>query len=943
MFTKTKALFVLFSFVLFSPLNAFATEAVNSSNDQYEKALQSYHQEDFSSAYIHLKNTLKENSDHIPAQILMGKMLVKKGFFIDASLILNEALTLGGDIEFIIAPLAESLFYQKAYDEVINLGKGKQLSAKSVFQWKMLAARAYNKLQQSSQELKAYQLAHQYSSNNSEKTSSINGLASFYLAQQNFAKAEVLLEKSFAIESDNYLTWYIKGQIEKKQGEIEQATSSLKQAHSLNSKYIDISRALANAYLQQGKNEQALEMVEQVLLKAPFDPRAKLLKANLLLAENNNELAKTTLNALNQQMGLIPEQVVLDNDWLLFINGISAYLLENYESAIRELIKYNYSNPDNLHATAMIADAYIKLNQPNYAREILDKHSIQVAENLNLSILLCDLYIKDNKLFKCQNLLEKVIVLHPKAEQIPLIQAKLFVGRKHFKQAISLLENSSSQALSTEIKSYLISLYMRTRQYAKAAKLIDNLLQQYPNNLPLINAMSAALIKLNQPKQAYNVAKLILSVEPNHFAARYNQASALLELRQPQQAKEMLLSLIKEQPNNKDSRLLLAKADVSMGDASAAIQTLEHLLISDETNRAANEMLVALFKLTGQYEQALNKLNILLRYDRLASQYIRTKAEIHIALGDKEQVQKQFNILFDLWYDDAPNLVVLSRLQRRATYLDGARASINRALKIAPHLSTVIYADARLSLYEKELSSTNKKIVSLKKTVKNSSKVIMLEGDMYLSNKQAEKAQMSYLKAFSLNNNNGMAIAKSYNLAIAGFLSEQFEQTLIQALLKQKHNFLYRNLLADYYLLNQRYNEARYEYLQIKDIAKLPNKADVLNNLAYASMHEDLSSAAEFAKEASEIKPNSATILDTYGWILSKQNQYKQSLGILRQANAVNANDPAIQFHLGYTLAKLGRTNEAIELIKQSLASKVTFDDIKQAEKLLNSLIIKPQ
>lgn len=942
MINKTNLTVMFFLFVLLIQATQVLAQS-SSSHEHYEKALQSYNQQDYASTYLYLKNALKENSDHIPAKILMGTMLVQKGYFIDASLILNEALALGGDIEFIIAPLAESLFYQEEYDQVINLGKGKQLSATSYFQWQMLKARAYKKLKQSKHELKAYQLAYQYSSNSSDKTSSINGLASFYLAQQSFAKAKELLEKSFVIEPENYLTWYIKGQIEKKQGAIEQAIVSFKHAHSLNSKYIDISRALANAYLQQGNNEQALAMVENVLLKAPFDPRAKLLKANLLLAENNNELAKNTLNALNQQLGLIPEHVVLNNDWLLFINGISAYLLKNYESAIRELIKYKNTNPDNMHATVMIADAYIKLNQPSYAREILDQHSVQVAQNLNLSMLLCDLYIKDNKLFKCQALLEKVTELHPKAEQKNLIQAKLFASRKQFSQAITLLENSPSETLNTEIKSYLISLYMYAGQYTKAAELIDSLLQLYPNNLPLINAMSAALIKLNQPEQAYRVAKLILSVEPNHFAARYNQASALLELRQLQQAKTILLSLIKEKPTNNDSRLLLAKAEIAMGDANEAIKVLEELLIINKSNKAANEMLVALFKLTGQYEQALNKLNGLLYYDRLASHYIRIKAEIFIALGDAKQANKQFSILFDLWRDDAPNLVVLSRLQRRAKNLNGARVSIDRALKVAPQLNTVIYADAKLSLYEKELSGTMRKIASLKKTAKNSSKVIMLEGDMFLSNKQAKKAQMSYLKAFSLNNNNGMVIAKSYNLAIAGFLPEQFEQALIQALLKQKHNFLYRNLLADYFLLNKRYVEARQEYLQIKDNAKLPNKADVLNNLAYASMHEDLSSAAGFAKEASELKPNSATILDTYGWILSKQNQYEQSLGILRQANAVNASDPAIQFHLGYTLARLGRTNEAIELIKQSLTSNILFDGKKQAEQLLASLIMKPQ
>jgi len=926
--------------VSFVSTNVFAQSEANT---YYEQALEKYQQQDLPTTYIHLKNVLQLNADHIPAKILMGKVLLQKGYFIDAALILEEALALGGDIEFIIAPLAESLLYQKKYQQVLSLAKKRVLTPTTKFQWLMLSARAYHKLQQTEQELVSYQRAYKISNTPSAKASALNGIAAVNLTKNNFTKVSALLAKSAKYDADNYTTWYLQGQLAIQQGNYDKALSSLEHAYELNNHYIDTKRALAKVYLQQQNDQQALSLIDQVLTNAPFDTRATLLKANLLLSSNQDETAKRILNQLNQQIGLIPEDVLLDNNWLLFINGISAYLLKNYESALRELIKYQKMNPGNLQAIAMIADAYLKIDQPSYARNILDQYRKILPKNLELSLLLCDLYLQENKLLACQSLLAEITHLHPSTAKTVLIQAKIYAHKKQLKQAILLLESKVNTYPTNDMLTYLISLYMQAAQYQQAATLIDSLLQQYPNNLPLINAMAAALLKLNKPKQAYNIAQLVLSVNAEHYGAQFNQASALLNLRKPQPAKEILLTLTAKQPQHIATLLLLAKVEIAIGDASTAIEVLKKVLFIKEDQVAANEMLVALFKLTGQYEQALERLNTLLRYDRLSSSYIHSKAEIYIALGDSKQARKQFNILAELWHDNAEKLLRLARTQRQADDLLGARASLDRALELAPTLQAVVYEDAKLSLYQQAYDNTEQKIASLMKTNKNSSKVVMLAGDLWLSKQKPKQAQLSYLSAFSFNPNNGMAIAKAYNLAIIGILPTKFEQALTQVFahkkINKRHLFWYRNLLADYLLLAKRYPEAKYQYLLIKDTEDLPNKAEVLNNLAYATMHEDLTAAAEYAQQASVIKPNSATILDTYGWILAKQQQFTQALGILRQANALDARKPSLLFHLGYTLDKLGKKEEATSVLNLALASALPFDEKPNAKSLLDDLL----
>ncbi|NQY50997.1 MAG: PEP-CTERM system TPR-repeat protein PrsT, partial [Colwellia sp.] len=904
----------------------------NQSVDHYEKALKSYNEKDFPTSFIHLKNTLGDNPDHIPGKILMGKVLLRDGHSLRAMLELQEALDLGADIENILSPLAEALLHQNKPHQVLNLGDNYTLSQANSTQWHMLKARAYGMLKQPIQELTELKISLKQSPNNPNV---LNSLVGYYIKVEQLQKAIDLIAISFEMDGEDYIAWHLQGQIYKQQNDIEKAREAFQKVLSLQPDYVDAKRSLASIFILLKENEQALALIEQVLIQSPHDPRAKLLKANLLMSANQEEFAKQILYDLNNQISLVSELTLVENNEIIFINGLTSYLLKNYESAVREMVQYLSYNPENFQAVAVAAHAYIKLNQLGYAREILDKHKKNIHTDLNLSILLCDLYIENRTQMKCEELLPILKAQYPNEATLLLVEARMLFSRNHFEQAIALLTQANKKNRNNTFESDLINLYIKNNQPRAAGLLINQLLTEYPNNVELLNAMAAALIKIDQPQQALQVLAQLLKQQPDHLAARYNQASALLEMRKPQLAKSILLTLIKKKPDHTSAKYLLAKTEVILGSADSAIYQLHGLLRIDANNIAAQEMLMVLLKSTGKYEQALVILNRLLRHEYLAPDYIKKRAEIYLLLGDKALAKKQFNILYGLWYDDAKHLIILTNLQRRSNDLAGARASINRALNIAPNKNAVKYADAKLSIYEQDLAQASKKIASLKGDNKANSRILMLEGDLQLVNKQIGKAQASYLYAFRLNNNNGMALAKAYNLAIKGVKKDIFEQQLVEALNKQPRNFYYRNILADFLLLEQRYSEAKQHYTTLIKTAKLPNKADVLNNLAHVSMQDDLDAAQQFSQQASELKPRSAAILDTYGWVLAKQKSYKQALKILREAQSMNGRDPSIRYHLGYTLHHLGRSAEAVNELQISTNYKNNFTEKKAAQALL--------
>jgi len=111
-----------------------------------------------------------------------------------------------------------------------------------------------------------------------------------------------------------------------------------------------------------------------------------------------------------------------------------------------------------------------------------------------------------------------------------------------------------------------------------------------------------------------------------------------------------------------------------------------------------------------------------------------------------------------------------------------------------------------------------------------------------------------------------------------------------------------------------------------------------LNNLANSTMHSDLIVALEYAKQANELQPSSAAISDTYGWVLAQNKMFIDALVVLRQAKALNANDPVIAYHLGFTLFYLDRPKEALSELQASLATQQEFSGRLDVQQLVEMI-----
>ena len=101
-----------------------------------------------------------------------------------------------------------------------------------------------------------------------------------------------------------------------------------------------------------------------------------------------------------------------------------------------------------------------------------------------------------------------------------------------------------------------------------------------------------------------------------------------------------------------------------------------------------------------------------------------------------------------------------------------------------------------------------------------------------------------------------------------------------------------------------------------------PDNAILQNNLGYLLLERggELEEAARLIESAVKKEPESSSVQDSWGWVLFRQGKYEDSEKALRKASELNPFSPEVRKHLGDTLLKLGREEEALEQWERALA-----------------------
>jgi len=102
-----------------------------------------------------------------------------------------------------------------------------------------------------------------------------------------------------------------------------------------------------------------------------------------------------------------------------------------------------------------------------------------------------------------------------------------------------------------------------------------------------------------------------------------------------------------------------------------------------------------------------------------------------------------------------------------------------------------------------------------------------------------------------------------------------------------------------------------------------PDDPDVANSLGYllAEQGKDLQRAEALVRQALRSDPHSGAYLDSLGWIYFQRGDHAGAFDLLVEAVNQRPDDAIILEHLGLTLKALGQREQALDVLRRSLAA----------------------
>lgn len=930
---------------------AFSTDAVAQENSDtvyayYEEAVISFNKEEYETSYIHLKNALDIDPDHLPSKILIGRLLLINNLPEAAITEFEEALLAGADPNIVLVPLLRAYIFVQEFKKATTVSL-QNLSRDNKFEIYLLQASAYNNTNNTELAFAHYQKAKLLKP---ESTRLLNSMASLYMSNDVWGNAATLIQESLALDADNPKTQHLQGTFLLLQDNVDGAIKTFEFAYSKSPNSPIIQRSLASAYLRAGMQKKAVTLIERMLKDTP-DPFTKLLYAQLT-NEENNEQANKLYQEVTQTLSLLPEDIRVNRTDITLINALAAYFQKNYEQAAGDLQRYVQKAPNNMNALKLLVDAFIQLEQFPNAVRVLEENNAMVMKELPLTVTLCNLYFKLDRGFKCESIIRELRVFIEDQSTLNLLEVRSLNNRGESRKALKLFEEFFNNVDYPYLRQLHIELLLQNGFTSRARQVMDSEIKRaegvigdLPREIYLLNA--TVLLQERKLEDAFNQVQNVLKREPNLSSARFLQAQIMYYQNRFDASITMLESI-----NPTYSPLAVAKFvaqnKISQNKLDEAYDLINPLFEKNPKNTSMLEMMMEIFSLKEDYQNALWINQKLMKASFMNPQYLLTQAKLHLKANQLENAVNSFDKIANVVKDNPIGLVQLAQLQSDAQLFDDAYENIKRArtmLRGDMNLdmqARILQADILLKNRQYNQAFTLARSVVLNAFSRDDKTVLRLQamfiiGEVYRAQEQYQQAADMFVELF----NNGMpnqAGAYLYELTTKRLNEDVFSMHAENLLKSQPEQQFVRRLVADFYLQTNQRELASSHYNRLLEDERVAKREQIYNNLANILVDTDLDEADKYVQMAFEINQQDAQILDTMGWIYFQRNDYLNALRQFRKAYVLDSTEPGIKYHLAYVLYKLGRISEAKKQLERLFEDHDDFQQQAKAKALLAAL-----
>lgn len=519
------------------------------------------------------------------------------------------------------------------------------------------------------------------------------------------------------------------------------------------------------------------------------------------------------------------------------------------------------------------------------------------------------------------DLFQHCIELNPQAPEAYFYSAQYFNVLKKNEQVLSYLEKAYE--LNPENSTYaetLAQAYSSAGLVGKAIDVFEGLVSREPDRDDVLAMLYESYLEIDDNQKAIDALERIEALDGKNERLTIAKSELYTRMGNKKAAIAEMKSLADQYPNDLNYRVMYGDALLQNGQKKQALAIYQSVLKEEPDNVQAQLSLVGYFAAEGDHDKA-DEMNEKL----LLNENVDTQTRVEIMRrevvnnlqngGDSTRVLNLFRKTLAMPEPDVDMaLMCAAYMKLKEMPTDSVNGMYEKTLQLAPDNSF-----ARLQLVASAWENERlDEVIELCKAARQYNPDDMA---FYYYQGFAYYRQDDFDNALDAFQNGVSVITDESNPDIASDFYEVMGELLYKKGKVREAFAAYDSCLV--------WKE---------------DKISCMNNYAYylSELGEQLDKAERMSYKTIKAEPENATFLDTYAWILFKQERYAEAKIYIDQTLQYDPQASAILLeHAGDIYAKCGDMEKALDFWQQSLAKASDDSEVKAEHKELLKKKIK--
>lgn len=898
-----------------------------------ESAKASISKQDHKAAIVELKSAIQKMPDDAEARLLLGRAYLETGDHAAADKEFTKARELGAPADQLSPLHARLLLETGDHARLIEeIKPGPTLSRASLATIHAYRSRAHLAL--GNREAAQQDLAEAERSDPQLPATLFAKAVMAHEAGQS-EQAMALVDAALARDKTLRDALYFKAHLLAGEGKDAAALDLYRQITAINPREYLAHLSIAKLLMKQGETqgaEGALKEADAALKAAeaavPGSPLVNYARAVFEYSRGNLSEAN---NAILRVLKLSPDHLPS-----LLIQAMISEGLGNYEQSRRNAERVWARLPDNVDAARLVASGRLRSNNIKGAEEILLPLQKKHPDDVKVLALAAELHMRKREYDKAMALLERASAQQPDSSQLLDLRVRGRLAQGEVDRAMAELQEAARSGHTRGRADLgLTLLHLQRKEFDQALAQTATLAKLFPDNPVILQLQAAAHLGKQERKAARQALEQALSLQPGFFPAALSLARLDIEDKNPAAARKRFESILAQDKNNLRAMLALADLAAGEGKEQESLQWLERAARADAKAYAPRARLVQYHLANKRHKEAMEIARALAQAAPDSAEAMALLANAQIAAGDAISGVASLEKALRLAPDTPELLYRLGLAQLAAKRPREARANLEKALASDRGHVQALDALIQLDLQDKKPDAALARIRQIQARYPDSHIAYDREGAVHMAQGKPALAIPAYRQALARGAHTGTLIMLHRALLATGNAA-QADQELNRWLAAHPQDLAARAYFAEYKTLSGDHKAAIAQYEGL--LRDSPDNPILLNNLAVLYQRTGDGRALATAQRALELAPQSATVLDTVGWILVSQNQAVKGLELIRQALDKVPESDSIRYHYAVALAQTGQRDQARRELTRLVEGKRDFPELPEARALLDKL-----